>query len=73
MYLNFGTGTTGGVFYTARIGIGTLLTVETYMNVTVEATKASGKTAICSKPATLRLLQRHSPPRCRPTRGKWGL
>ena len=43
MYLNFGTGTTGGVFYTAGIGIGTLLTDETYMNVTVEATKASGE------------------------------
>lgn len=42
-YLNFGTGTTGGVFYTAGIGIGTLLTDKTYMNVTVEATKASAE------------------------------
>jgi len=43
VYLSFGTGTTGGVFYTAGIGIGTLLTDETYMNVTVEATKASAE------------------------------
>lgn len=42
-YLSFGTGTTGGVFYTAGIGIGTLLTDKTYMNVTVEATKASAE------------------------------
>ena len=41
--MNFGTGTTGGVFYTAGIGIGTLLTDKTYMDVTVEATKASGE------------------------------
>ena len=42
-YISFGTGTTGGVFYTAGIGIGTLLTDKTWLNVTVEATKASAE------------------------------
>ena len=65
LYLNIGTGTTGGVFYTAGIGIGTLLNEKTgYMNVTVEATKASAENinlmnagymdfATCSFPTTL--------------------
>lgn len=64
-YLSFGTGTTGGVFYTAGIGIGTLLNDKTDdLNVTVEATKASaeninlmnaGETdmSTCSFPTTL--------------------
>ncbi len=43
IYISFGTGTTGGVFYTAGIGIGTLLEDKTKMNVTVEATKASAE------------------------------
>lgn len=64
-YLSFGTGTTGGVFYTAGIGIGTLLNDKTGdLNVTVEATKASAENinlmnagqmdlATCSFPTTL--------------------
>ena len=64
-YLSFGTGTTGGVFYTAGIGFGTLLNDKSgYMNVTVEATKASAENinmmnqgtielATCSFPTTL--------------------
>lgn len=64
-YLNFGTGTTGGVFYTAGIGMGNVLNDHTdNLNVTVEATKASAENinllndgsidlATCSFPTTL--------------------
>lgn len=64
-YLNFGTGTTGGVFYTAGIGMGNVLNEHTdNLNVTVEATKASAENinllnegsidlATCSFPTTL--------------------
>lgn len=41
VYLNMGTGSSGGVFYTFGIGVGTLMGEKTNMQFTVEATKAS--------------------------------
>ncbi|MEA4891126.1 MAG: TAXI family TRAP transporter solute-binding subunit [Peptococcaceae bacterium] len=41
VYLNMGTGSSGGVFYTFGIGVGTLVGEKTNMQFTVEATKAS--------------------------------
>lgn len=65
IFMNIGTGTTGGVFYTVGVGLGTLLNDKAAdMNVTVEATKASAENinlmnanemdlATCSFPTTL--------------------